>query len=340
MSGGKKRSTDLELAFGFVVVLGAGVGLGHALWLRSIEAILPAFVTSLFILVTGVLHWLKPKSPIRRVLLVTALMLAIGPQYHASGVVIRFFHLPDIDAALRVVDHRLVGWLLPSWAEGQISIWLDRHPWIGPGTYFGKVIVEFLQIAYLSFFAWGFFFLWYLIYAYWRSEKLNRKAEECWLVLKVFACGWIGPYYLSFFSYMMFPAIGPRYANPEQYVHDINGFGLAGAIAKFIESQQVSPRDCFPSGHTGLTWIVALLALRIAPTYGRFMVPVAVLMTTATLVLRYHYIADVLAAGVMIAGSILWAGLYPRKRLGDISEVVPSLIDELKQPIRYFRSSM
>ena len=86
-------------------------------------------------------------------------------------------------------------------------------------------------------------------------------------------------------------------------MHPLSGLLLAAPLHDFLGSQQATG-DCFPSGHVALSWITAYYALRFAPRWGRAAVVAAALITVSTIVLRYHYLIDVL-----VAVPVVWVGI-------------------------------
>src|SRR5881398_3249891 len=55
-------------------------------------------------------------------------------------------------------------------------------------------------------------------------------------------------------------------------------------------------RDCFPSGHTATTLLVLTFAYRHARRFFWAILPVGVLLIAATVICRFHYGIDLLAA--------------------------------------------
>jgi membrane-associated phospholipid phosphatase len=65
-------------------------------------------------------------------------------------------------------------------------------------------------------------------------------------------------------------------------------------------------RDCFPSGHTGLTLLVLTRALtKKAYTFFWIMLPFALLLFVSTVYCRFHYVTDLLAAFPFVAGVLI-----------------------------------
>ena len=116
---------------------------------------------------------------------------------------------------------------------------------------------------------------------------------------------------MNYTCYVLVPAIGPYVAFADRYEHPLVGLWATTFFRETIAAHQVVP-DCFPSGHTALSWITAWFALRYAPRYGRFALAAAVLITLATVGLRYHYAVDVLAAVPLVLIGLWWGGALSR----------------------------
>ena len=69
------------------------------------------------------------------------------------------------------------------------------------------------------------------------------------------------------------------------------------------------PNCCFPSLHVSVSWLAALSVLTFHQRIGSFLVIIAALISASTLLVKQHYIADVVAGAVLAAGAwsfILW----------------------------------
>ncbi|MGA1523116.1 MAG: phosphatase PAP2 family protein [Planctomycetota bacterium] len=103
----------------------------------------------------------------------------------------------------------------------------------------------------------------------------------------------VAGFLLSYLGYLIWPTIGPETYLP----HDrpIEGPLCAASVHAAIVDAEIHRWNCFPSGHT----MLGVVSLAVVAKHARrhalaFAVPV-VLLVAATLVLRYHYVADVVA---------------------------------------------
>lgn len=291
----------MRRSFGLLLLLAVLIGPVYALLAGSVVAVWPSLALSLVTLgVAGMSRWRETRGGKTTL----ALLLAAGVPIHyaATATVYQRLLVPLQDDALAAVDRGLLGWL---WPEGQLSIWIDRSSWIGPTTPLGRVVSELLQVSYFSYYAWGYGLLFLLLVWHW-------KGRIAWRQVQAYLMAWVGAYLVNFALYLVVPAMGPWYAFGQWFQHRIDGLWLTRPIRDLIMENQVTP-DCFPSGHTALSWIAAIVALRVAPRYGRVALVAAILITVATLALRYHYAIDVIAAVPLIALGLFWGG-YHRSR--------------------------
>ncbi len=181
------------------------------------------------------------------------------------------------DADLRSVDIRLMG-------KGP-SLWqqiLMGHPaW-----------TDFFAVCYLGLFVWLFSLLVY--HSYLRRALYQR-----------FMLGLILVYIGGFIGYLIYPAIGPRFAYPQEWTW------LHGGII-FNSAEQVigllgSRFDVFPSLHGAISAYLLFWQLahdRRSLIWG---VPLTLGIWLSTLFLGFHYFPDLISGGLLAMVSA-WLG--------------------------------
>jgi len=191
----------------------------------------------------------------------------------------------------------------------QLLIRLDRLAFAGrdPTVLLEAVtfphLTEVLQIVYGSFYFLPFSLC---LALYLRGE---REAFKTASTLILFG------FYLSFIGYFLVPAIGPRHTLSDLQNLPLSGLWTFEALRGLLDVFPFPPRDCFPSGHT----LVSVLTLSLAYRYLRHRFGLYLgwssLLIFSTVYLRYHYVADVIAA-VALATLIYLIGLrWFRRRL-------------------------
>ncbi|GAB4011843.1 MAG: phosphatase PAP2 family protein [Bdellovibrio sp.] len=103
-------------------------------------------------------------------------------------------------------------------------------------------------------------------------------------------------YTLNYLFYLFIPVTGPQYFLPELFNHSLPFSSYGHFLYNSVQTGQATFIDCFPSGHTGIAWLVTIWLFRFNHYQRYLMVFVTVLIMLATLAMRYHYTLDLLAA--------------------------------------------
>lgn len=237
----------------------------------------------------------------------TSRVLAIVHDWYVAPLV--FFTFKELYFMIKPI-HQGVDyddWLIAvdRWIFG-----VDPTHWIGQFSH--PVLTEVLQIAYTL-----FYFL-FLIVGYELYRRHSRSAFHFFMFTCVFG------FYLSYLGYFTLPAVGPRFV-----LHDFNatetelpGLWLTPYLRWFVNAGESIPvgvssaeamaqtqRDVFPSGHTMMTLVLIWFALRYRLSSRHFIIINGMLLITATVYQRYHYVVDLLAGAVF---AVLCLYLAPR----------------------------
>ena len=201
--------------------------------------------------------------------------------YESLGNLIQYLQ-PDIDPRLIQIDFIIFG-VHP-------TLWMEQ--WIVPW------FTDVMSLAYLS-----YYFIPVVLIAVLYLKDRMMEFDRAMFVL---AFG----YYVSFIGYILFPAIGPRYAMTHLYSVPLEGSFITDFVRDILNALEHNKRDCMPSGHTQ----IVLIALFLAHRYEKFLFylffPIICALILSTVYLRYHYVIDLfagvaLAIGCMIVGSLL-----------------------------------
>lgn len=135
----------------------------------------------------------------------------------------------------------------------------------------------------------------------WRDDHVGKTPGKRF---PAFAFTILLTFYVSYAGYFLVPAIGPRFT--VSHAGPLPRAAVAGAIDATLDRLETSRRNCFPSGHTMVTVaVLAEAARRSRKTFLAFL-PFAAGLLAATVVGRYHYVADVLA-GLALTFAVLAA---------------------------------
>ncbi|MGH9445869.1 MAG: phosphatase PAP2 family protein [Terriglobia bacterium] len=135
-------------------------------------------------------------------------------------------------------------------------------------------------------------------------------------------CGLVVVSFFGILGYLIVPAIGPMYT-----LHNLYTVPLSQPLAvfnrqiQFIDLARVK-RDCFPSLHVGISFLVWLYAWRNSKTLFWILSPFILSLWLSTVYLRFHYTVDCLAGFVLAPLCYLLANwLY--ERYGEVSVRIP-----------------
>ena len=114
-----------------------------------------------------------------------------------------------------------------------------------------------------------------------------------------FVTGFAVLYALSFLGYLFLPARGPIVQMAGDFTVPIHGGVFHRIILRSVESVG-GPHGAFPSLHVGASLFATLFDLRHRnPLRALIYLPLVAMIALATLVLRYHYAVDLVAALVL-----------------------------------------
>jgi membrane-associated phospholipid phosphatase len=202
--------------------------------------------------------------------------------YESLGDLIQYLQ-PDVDAALIRIDFSIFG-VHP-------TIWMQQ--WIVPW------FTDMMSLAYVSYYFIPVVFV----------LVLYLKNRGPGLVESVFILT-LG-YYISFIGYILFPAVGPRYAMDHLYSVSLKGSLVTDLVRDVLNAIEHNKRDCMPSGHTQIVLMVLFLAYRYERIVFAIFLPIICALILSTVYLRYHYVIDLfvgvgLAIGCAIVGPLLY----------------------------------
>jgi len=202
--------------------------------------------------------------------------------YESLGNLIQHLQ-PDIDPWLVKIDLIIFG--------VEPTLWIQK--WIVPW------LTDILSLAYLS-----YYFIPVVLVA---VLYLKHRMTEFDRAMFVLAFG----YYISFIGYILFPAVGPRYALTHLYSVPLEGSFITDFVRDTLNALEHNKRDCMPSGHTQIVLMVLFMAYRYEKFLFYLFVPIICGLILSTVYLRYHYVIDLLVgAGLAIGCTLIGHRLY------------------------------
>lgn len=198
--------------------------------------------------------------------------------FTALHYLIPIIHPQNLDQVLIKIDRFITG--------TDPTVWLER--------FYNPLLVEIMQLSYLTFY---FLPLLILIPLYFRRDY--QRFEQL-------GFSFLLTFYLSYFGYLMFPALGPRYflAHEQQIILD--GTGIYHSISVTLNGLENIQWDAFPSGHVAVALVFSYFAYRFFRNTFYATIPVVSMLVLSTVYLRHHYVVDVMA-GVVLSAIIILA---------------------------------
>lgn len=186
------------------------------------------------------------------------------------------------DGQLARIDAQLFGGVPSLFTDGAIS---------GIG-------MELLLICYYS------YFLWPALAGAVIFVKNRAAFCEIRLAMILF-------FVANFILYVAVPAVGPRFFLANSYAYPLEGVWLTGLLDGLM---RVTPfnRDCFPSGHTGFTLIALIYSWQYARGFFKIMFLPAMGLIAATVLGRFHYGIDLIAAVPLVLVVVSTAAMAAR----------------------------
>ena len=196
------------------------------------------------------------------------------------------------------------------------------EPWINPWATDFFNLVYFSYVLSLPVVA---------LYFYLKKEKtIFRRIMMGYLTLML----------MGIASYLIMPAVGPQDFLAAQYTRDLNGHGAIHGIDYMMRSWHVR-YNCFPSLRVGISLLVAFYLRDYRRKLFLPALGYVALMCLATLYLRYHYLADLLASFVFVPAAYWlndfllahWPGRknFPHPSRPDSGHCAERLINEDKR---------
>lgn len=123
-----------------------------------------------------------------------------------------------------------------------------------------------------------------------------------------FLFGWVFVYCISLTGCLLAPGVGPGGYFAGQYTVPLSG-GVFYHLTLLGVAQTGGLMGIFPSLHVGSSVYLCLFDLRTHRLRGLTYLPVVLMIYVATIVLRYHYVTDILA-GTVVAVSCNFLGSW------------------------------
>jgi len=151
----------------------------------------------------------------------------------------------------------------------------------------GSIIYDIMMLSYMS------YFLLPLIggYLYLRmlpKEDHYKVGRFFFSVVLYFA--------MNFIFYLLVPVTGPQYWMEDAFTNPLPLTAFGQFLWSLVNDGQTTFIDCFPSGHTGISFLVTIWMYRINHPARYILCITTAFIIGATLAMRYHYTLDLVCA--------------------------------------------
>lgn len=152
---------------------------------------------------------------------------------------------------------------------------------------FSILIMDFFILCYVSYFLLPFYHI-LVIY-------LEKKSEE-YPIIGNYVMSFIILFIINFSFYMIVPVTGPQYYLKDIYDKALDFSMFGERIHNLIISLQPNFIDCFPSGHSAVSFLIIYWNIRLKFSQSVWAIFLSCMIVISTLLLRFHYLLDVIAA--------------------------------------------
>jgi hypothetical protein len=203
--------------------------------------------------------------------------LGLALCYGLMKSLVPVLHPQLYDKDLHQLNTQLMGKGISFWQNGLVG-----HPHL----------TDFFSFCYLSLFVWLFSLLIY--HCYLRRALYQR-----------FMLGLILVYIGGFTGYLLFPAIGPRFAYPDEWTWLYGGFIYN--LTQVVVVNLGAKFDVFPSLHGALSAYLLFWQMRHDRQSLFWGLPLAMGIWCATLLLGFHYLPDLVSGWILALVSVFLA---------------------------------
>ncbi|HXE64895.1 MAG TPA: phosphatase PAP2 family protein [Bryobacteraceae bacterium] len=205
-------------------------------------------------------------------------VLVIACSYREMATLIPAVRQVRFDQALAKADLRIWG-VYP-------TVWMERI--------YSPILTEYLQIIYTLFIP--------IVFLVPAVIWMQGRAAEFRYMAFLITLGFL----ISYVGYLMVPARGPRFLLDHAQHVPLQGLWYFRTMQAILNQLEHAHYDCFPSGHTEITVLAFWLSRAISPKVFGVYFLYTLCIVFATVYLRYHYTADLLA-GVLVAVALILA---------------------------------
>lgn len=256
---------------GFITFVSLFV-LGHF----SVLPLVPIVAALIFYLLRPSL--IKTSSLTKTIVNMIPIGITIILNYYYVGVIDKLAgNLTRLDPFFLKFEYALYG-NLPS---------LIIQDFLKPTGWLGTFLYDLMMTGYLLYFLIPIYgaILIYRLLPERRRYKMSRYFGSVIIYFTV-----------NYLFYLFVPVTGPQFFVPELFHEALPLSKYGFFLFNMVRDGQTTFIDCYPSGHTGIAWLVTIWLFRFNHPQRYLMIFVTMLIMGATLAMRYHYTLDLISA--------------------------------------------
>lgn len=151
----------------------------------------------------------------------------------------------------------------------------------------GSLFYDLMMVAYMSYFLLPIYGG--IIYFRMLTRETSYKVGRLFFSVLLY-------FSLNFIFYLIIPVTGPQFWMRDIYIHPLPLTSFGQFLWSVVSNGQTTFIDCFPSGHTGIAFLVTMWLFRINSAHRFILLAITLFIVMATLAMRYHYTLDLLCA--------------------------------------------
>jgi hypothetical protein len=151
----------------------------------------------------------------------------------------------------------------------------------------GSLFYDFMMLSYMSYFFLPF--LGGILYFNTLKPQDQHKIGRYFFSIVLY-------FGLNFLFYLAVPVTGPQYWLQDSFTDPLPLTIFGRMLWSLVNDGQTTFIDCFPSGHTGIAFLVTIWLVRINHPLRFLFIGTTAFIIMATLAMRYHYTLDLLCA--------------------------------------------
>lgn len=199
--------------------------------------------------------------------------------------------LPLYDNLMLEFDILLFQVPFATYFEDQVSGW----------GMFKQILYDILMVSYMMYYIFPFYGI-LLLYKKGKEKNSSHLGQYISSIIILFI--------FTFTFYLIVPVTGPQYFLRNFFREPLPLSTFGQFLYDLIYSLHPTFIDCFPSGHTGIALLICYWFYKFNFSEKYLMTLFSILIIISTVVLRFHYILDLIFAIPLVLASYLLSKIH------------------------------